>query len=245
MLTEAEYTNFIENLSRNFNNLHIDVAYNDYVNYEELWQNYIVNSANLLTNSGVSKIGLIAMESAPGSVNHPHPNYIFHQTNQLIGTNGDSYLKNIFNGAHLQPGLYHNGLTKQQCLDSLLLISDFQGELRPVILFDLLPTHGITLDTNMRSAIANRLFPEVEIEINYKIDFIQTNLLNPLGINWSNINFNYACPPTTINPPSFITGHLINYINGININPTSINTIGNGIAPSQNELRNYILQNLF
>lgn len=245
MLTEVEYTNFIENLSHNFNNLHIDVAYNDYVNYEELWQNYIVNSANLLTNSGVSKIGLIAMESAPGSVNHPHPNYIFHQTNQLIGTNGDSYLKNIFNGAHLQPGLYHNGLTKQQCLDSLLLISDFQGELRPVILFDLLPTHGITLDTNMRSAIANRLFPEVEIEINYKIDFIQTNLLNPLGINWSNINFNYACPPKTINPPSFITGHLINYTNGININPTSINTIGNGIAPSQNELRNYILQNLF
>lgn len=243
MLTEVEYTNFIENLSHNFNNLHIDVAYNDYVNYEELWQNYIVNSANLLTNSGVSKIGLIAMESAPGSVNHPHPNYIFHQTNQLIGTNGDSYLKNIFNGAHLQPGLYHNGLTKQQCLDSLLLMSDFQGELRPVILFDLLPTHGITLDSNMRNAIANRLFPEVEI--NYKIDFIQTNLLNPLGINWSNINFNYACPPTTINPPSFITGHLINYTNGININPTSINTIGNGIAPSQNELRNYILQNLF
>ena len=185
------------------------------------------------------------MESAPGTPNHPHPNYIFHNTHRIINGNSDSYLRNIYNGAHINYGLYHNGLTKQQCLDGLLNQTDFLNNQRPIILFDLFPTHGITLGQASRAYLGNGILPEIQIEINNKLNFVYHNLLLPLGLNWGNVHVKFACPPTSINLPS----HVLYYINhnapGILTHPISINTIGNGIAPNQNDLRANIINQRF
>lgn len=247
MLTLVEYTNFRNGFAGHYGNLPLAPTYNDYVQYETLWERYILNAAAiLLAGPAINRLGLIAMESAPGTIIHPHPNYIFYNTHNIINGNADSYLRNIYNGSHIQYGLYHNGLTKQQCLDGLLSQTYNLGNQRPIILFDLFPTHGIRLETEERTFISNGILPEIQIEIDRKLNFIFNNLLLPLRLNWGNVHILFACPPTSINPPS---SHVIAYINyyaaGIVTHPTSINTMGNGVAPNQNDLRANIIHHGF
>lgn len=242
MLTLVEYTNFRNGFADHYGNLPLAPTYNDYVQYETFWENYIVNAAAiLLAGPAINRLGLIAMESAPGTIIHPHPNYIFHNTHNIINGNADSYLRNIYNGAHIHYGLYHNGLTKQQCLDGLLNQTDNLANQRPIILFDLFPTHGIKLIKRHRIFIGSGALPEIQIEINNKLNFIFNNLLLPLRLNWGNVHIQFACPPTGINPPSHIIGHINHYAAGIVTHPISINTIGNGVAPNQNDLRANII----
>ena len=238
-----------------YNNLRIAIGryygatlaptHKDYQNYEHLWENYVVNVARLLNGRQIQRLGLIAMESAPGGLVHPHPNYIFHNTNNIVGRPADNYLINIFNGSNIQPGLYHNGLTKQNCLDQLLNKSDFGGNYRPIVLLDLLPTHGIKLNTRLRQFLTRNLILGVNQEITYKFLFLETNLLRPLGLNWNQVHIKFACPPTTSNQPSLLQGIIQHCAHGITIHPNSINTIGNGIVPNPNELRNNILNHGF
>jgi hypothetical protein len=246
MLTNLEYTNFRNGFAGHYDNLPLAPTYNDYVQYETLWENYILNAAAiLLAGPTISRIGLIAMESAPGTTNHPHLNYIFHNTQNIIGANGtnsDSYIRNIYNGAHINYGLYHNGLTKQQCLDGLLHQNDVLNNQRPIILFDLFPTHGISLGPIDRVFLNNGILPEIQIEINNKLNFIFNNLLLPLGLNWGNVHVNFACPPLSIvvnnnYPNGQVLNYIGHYIPNNQIHPISINTIGNGVAPNQNDLR--------
>ena len=246
MLTNLEYTNFRNGFAGHYGILPLAPTYNDYVQYETLWENYILNAAAILAaGPAINRLGLIAMESAPGTTNHPHPNYIFHNTHTIINGNSDSYLRNIYNGAHINYGLYHNDLTKQQCLDGLLNQTDNLANQRPIILFDLFPTHGITLNTNHRTFLGNGTLPEIQIEINNKLNFVYNNLLLPLGLNWGNVHIKFACPPRSINHPSHVVGYINHYATGIAIHPNSINTIGNGVAPNQNDLRANIINHGF
>ena len=249
MLTNLEYTNFRNGFAGHYGILPLAPTYNDYVHYETLWENYILNAAAiLLAGPAINRLGLIAMESAPGTLNHPHLNYIFHNTHNIIDANGvgsDAYLKNIYNGADINYGLYHNGLTKQQCLDGLLNKTDSLNNQRPIILFDLFPTHGIKLKTIERTYLSNGTLPEIQIEINNKLNFVHNNLLLPLGLNWGKVHIKFACPPTSINHPSHVIGYINHYATGIAIHPNSINTIGGGIAPNQNDLRANIINHGF
>jgi hypothetical protein len=248
MLTGHEYTNFRHAFQRYYGNLPLPPTYNDYVCYERLWEDYILNAAMILRAvPGITRLGLIAMESVPGTNVHPAPNYIFYNTNLPINNqnNQDSYLRNIFNGAHLNPGLYHAGLSKQQCLDGLLHQNDITGTQRPIILFDLLPTHGISLQTNHRRSLRKGALPAIPTQIQNKLNFVYNNLLLPLGLNWGNIHLKFACPPTTIDPPSVIPGVIGGFSPGIFIHPDTINTIGGGIAPNPNDLRDNILNHGF
>jgi hypothetical protein len=238
MLTNLEYTNFRKGFVGQHGNLPLAPTYNDYVQYETLWENYIVNAAAiLLAGPAINRLGLIAMESAPGTTIHPHSNYIFHNTHSIINGNSDSYLRNIYNGAHINYGLYHNGLAKQQCLEGLLHQNDFTNNQRPIILFDLFPTHGITLYEKDRAFLNNGTLQEIQIQINNKLNFVFNNLLLPIGLKWGNVHVNFACPPSSIKHPSQVIRFINHYAPGIVTHPISINTIGGGIAPNQNALR--------
>jgi len=246
MLTNLEYTNFRNGFAVHYGNLPLAPTYNDYVQYETLWENYILNAAAiLLAGAAIKRLGLIAMESAPGTINHPHQNYIFHNTQNIIDGNPDSYLRNIYNGGHLNYGLYHYGLTKQQCLDGLLNKTDFLNNQRPIVLFDMFPTHGIKLKKIDRAYLSNGTLPEIQIEINNKLNFVHNNLLLPLGLNWGNVHIKFACPPTSINPPSQVLNYIVQYIPNNQIHPITINTIGGGVAPNQNDLRAKIINHGF
>jgi len=246
MLTNLEYTNFRNGFAVHYGNLPLAPTYNDYVQYETLWENYILNAAAiLLAGAAIKRLGLIAMESAPVTTNHPHLNYIFHNTLNIIDGNPDSYLRNIYNGGHLNYGLYHYGLTKQQCLDGLLNKTDFLNNQRPIVLFDMFPTHGIKLKKIDRAYLSNGTLPEIQIEINNKLNFVHNNLLLPLGLNWGNVHIKFACPPTSINPPSQVLNYIVQYIPNNQIHPITINTIGGGVAPNQNDLRAKIINHGF
>lgn len=246
MLTLIEYTNFRNGLARLYPNLPAPPAYADYTIYENLWENYILDAATfLLTQPPITRIGLIGMESAPGGIVHPHPNYIFHNTHIPIQSKGNTYLKNIFNGMNIVYGLYHKKLTKQNCLDGLINSTDIDGNSRPIILFDLVPTHGIKLSSKIRKFLGSGAIPEINLEIENKMNFILNNLLIPLALTWADVHIKFACPPTTINLPSNILTYIRRYTLGAVIHHTTINTIGNGIAPNQNTLRDNIIHHGF
>ncbi len=246
MLTLIEYTNFRNGLAHLYPNLQMHPSYEDYVEYENLWEKYILNAATLLkTQLPIKRIGLIGMESAPGGTEHPHPNYIFYNTHQIIRQTGDDYLKNIFNGSHIIPGYYHNGLTKQECLDGLMNQTDFARNKRPIILFDLLPTHGISLSTPVRTFLGSGVIPEINLEIQNKMNFILINLLTPLSLTWSDVHIRFACPPSTVILPSIIPTIIDNNTQDATIHLVTINTMGGGIAPNQNALRDNIIYHGF
>jgi hypothetical protein len=246
MLTSIEYTNFRNGLAHLYPNLPTQPSYEDYVEYENLWEKYILNAATFLkTQPPIKRIGLIGMESAPGGAEHPHPNYIFHNTHNIIRPTGDDYLKNIFNGSHLIHGYYHNDKTKQECLDGLMNQTDFAETKRPIILFDLLPTHGISLSTPIRTFLGSGVITEINLEIQNKMNFILINLLTPLSLTWYDVHIKFACPPTTLILPSNIPTFIYNNTQGATIHPTSINTMGGGIAPNQNALRDNIIHHGF
>ncbi len=181
------------------------------------------------------------MESAPGGMLHPHTNYIFNSVNNVIGPN-DSYLKAFYNGSHRTAINHSQGLTKQQCLDGLLGMSDHNGVPRPLVLLDLFPSHGIKLNTSSRKRLAGvsqgSLSSPVSAELKYRMDFIYTNVLIPLRLTWKNVQLKFACPPTS--QSAEITQFISQTCPGIILNGININTIGNGITPNANTLRSCI-----
>ena len=244
MLSPIEYTNFRAAIGIPMNAQN-SPTYQEYKNYHSLWENYIVNlvvpALNQLGNAP-SRIGLIAMESAPGGAIHPHPNYIFSNLNDAVGAQ-DAYLKNIFNGTRLNHGYYTTGLTKNACLCQLITLTDSLGILRPIILLDVLPSHGITLNTTIRNLINGGLIPEIAIEYQRKMTFIENNVLIPFGLSWANVHLTFASPPTTVN--NHIPSISQNNFMSITLQTQNINTIGGGIAPNQNTLRENIFNHGF
>jgi hypothetical protein len=239
MLTKIQYTELINLLFNNSSCSTHAPNYNDYKQYETLWESYIVNSATILKNyPNIKRLGLIAMESAPGNSTHPNPNYIFNNTHHLLKGKGNVYLRNIYNGGTLDTSNC-SSLTKQECLNELLIVNDFTGNTRPIILFDLLPTHGIQLSTKIRKIIAVNNIPEMQMEINRKLNFIFQNILLPLNLKWINVHLKFACPPSTVAPNSIIPKTIIKFDNGITVHPISINQ-GANISPSKTNLINNI-----
>ena len=222
----------------------INPAHADYINYENLWEDYLNNIVIPMVNQKKPKrISIIAMESAPGGNVHPHPNYIFNNLHVLTQHPQDIYLKAFLNGSHHIYGQYANGLTKLECLQGLINALDAANLERPIILMDLFASHGITLDTQRRTLLSGRvhgvLDPLVIHEIQHKLDLIYNNLLYTNNLTWNDVHFKFACPPTSM------SNVLVNFINdtypGITIHPININNAGGGVAPSQNTLRDNIL----
>lgn len=174
------------------------------------------------------------MESAPGGFPHPHPNYIFNNLTNII-SNSDSYIRNIYNGAIITPGRYHNGLTKSQAINGLLKSYDHNQNLRPLILMDLLPTHGIKLESKIRTKLMNGsgLVSHVDVSIQNKFHFLNDIFINN-NLTWNNVHLVFACPP---NSSSIWLINLINqFAPGIFIHQLNINS-GSNVAPSPNNLR--------
>jgi hypothetical protein len=222
----------------------INPTHADYINYENLWEDYLNNIVIPTVNQKKPKrISIIAMESAPGGNVHPHPNYIFNNLMALTRHPEDSYLRAFFNGSHHVYGQHANGLTKLECLQGLINALDVNNQERPILLMDLFASHGIKLNTKKRSLLSGRvhgvLNPLVTHEIQCKLDFIHANLLTTNSLTWDDVHFKFACPPTSM------SNEIVNFINvtfpGITIHPININNAGRGVTPSQNTLRDNIL----
>lgn len=222
----------------------INPTHADYINYENLWVDYLNNIVIPTVNQKKPKrISIIAMESAPGGNVHPHPNYIFNNLHALTMHPQDIYLRAFFNGSHHIYGQHANGLTKLECLQGLINALDVANMERPIVLMDLFASHGIQLNTQRRSLLSGRVHGVLDRlvthEIQYKLDFIHANLLATNNLTWNDVHFKFACPPTSMSI------EIVNFINvtcpGITIHPININNAGRGVAPSQNTLRDNIL----
>lgn len=246
MLTPVDYDAFRTLLTPRVGLL-LPPTYLDYCNYERQWENYIIRARGILGENNPPRVGLIAMESAPGSLVHPGPNYIFNDLAEIVTIPSDKYLSAIYNGANDAAGVEAAGKTKQFCLDGLLGVTDAIGLLRPLILFDLFPSHGIGLETGDRRRLADTkgkgLPPQITAHLTSKLNFIFTNVLNPTGLNWENVSLKFSCPPTSMSIS--IQNQIIATCAGIAINPINLNTVGRGIAPSAATLAGCILNNGF
>ena len=227
MLTPAEFASYSANLAAALHPLTLP-AYADYVTYENHWENYIRNCSLWIHENGCpQKLSLIAMESAPGAALHPGPNYIFAHLAHLATRPADNYLLNIHDGTF--PVAPAAGLTKQQVLNDLCASTTNLGDQRPIVLFDLLPTHGVSLSghpthrTLARESAPGILWHEVGLNITRKLEFIFNNLLEPCKLEWEHVHIGFATPPNTINLPSPIAGFIAINAPGIHIHGFSIN----------------------
>lgn len=144
------------------------LPYRDYCNYEKLWQDYFDNTViPILKIKKLCCVRLVLCESCPKPSNniHPHPNYIFNNLTKTIKWPEDMYLHQIYKGVHCKNGFIKN-LTKKQALIDLANHED-----GPIIIVDLLPTHGIRLTSKNRIKV--KLNPAKTLDINKLIDLIK------------------------------------------------------------------------
>lgn len=231
MLTEIQYHKFRTFLHPRLHHA-INPSYLEYQNYEELWRTYIHWAAHYLLNNPPEILGLVAMESAPGGGGHPHRNYIYQNLAHLVGE-GDKYLVSIYNGAFAHMGLTAAGQTKSTCLEGLLRARTIRHILRPLVLFDLLPSHGIRLTTPYRKKqVATEggfLPPDIISELDDRLTYINDYLLRPLHLTWGNVRLKFACPPTTMSVA--VIDHLTIGYTGLTIFHPNLN-VGQGRIPS-------------
>jgi hypothetical protein len=247
MLTPAQFAAYSAHLAGDPHPL-ILPPYHDYASYEIDWENYIHTCQGWSNEVDCpSRISLIAMESAPGAPFHPGPSHIFSHLAALAAHPADNYLLYIYNGTF--PAIPAAGLTKHQILHGLYSSTNPAGHHRPIVLFDLLPSHGVSLGAHghrilARGPLHHTLWKEVEINISNKLEFIHHHLLAPCQLGWENVHISFATPPTTVNPPSAIIGYIAAIAPGIHIHTTSINVPVNTVPVSAN-LQNLITHHGF
>lgn len=260
MLTPAQFADYSAHLAGAPHPL-ILPHYADYQLYEQAWEKYFSRCVNLIRKGTVpTKISIIAMESSPSRKgNHPGSNYIFHDTHNLIMGNHNKYLNRIYKGVFPMAPLNH--MTKQNCLDHLVTHAmSGCNTPRPIILLNLLPSHGVNLgvhDSPQRELARGplggamyALWDEVKWLIEYRLVKIYATLLEPFNLSWENLHIAFATPPNTIYPPSGIIAHIAAVAPGIHIHTKSINEEGNienekWLIPSPNNLQALITHHGF
>ena len=193
--------------------------YHNYTALEDDWDHYY-NKIFLLKRNVNNQLRLIFCESGPENA----ANYMFlgDSLDEIITTENDKYLQQIYTGVF--PTVNNNALpTRRNALIQLAQVN--------ILILDLLPTHGIILETVERTIINTS--PNKNIIIDFckiiRLPFI-TNL---------DLNYVFAVPPSLYSE-NFIQ-HLLpaNFIDRGNLN------IGQGHAPSRNALEALIINHLF
>lgn len=193
--------------------------FHNYITLEDDWDFYY-NNVFLPNYNDNDQLRLIFCESCPENA----ANYMFlgDLLDEIITTENDKYLQQIYTGVF--PHVNNNALPTRR--NAFIQLAQ-----QNVLILDLLPTHGIRLETHERIII--NASPNKNIII---------DLPKIIGLPFiPNVNLNYvfAVPPSlyTLN---FIL-HLLpaNFIDRGNIN------IGQGHAPSRNALEALIIAHLF
>jgi hypothetical protein len=172
--TKEEYKCYLELIGNRFNNPNIqwDKWYDQFKYYEGHWENYFVNI--FLNHQNKNKpVDLIFLESCPGGTPFPNQNYSFDSNrfkNKLDGT-FDNYLKRICN--HFDVNWKINKVN-QSIEDIIIELSK-----KNVLMVDLYPTHGISLDDDQRKRLFNNVFETYSIGKLKSINNKLGNKINP------------------------------------------------------------------
>jgi hypothetical protein len=202
------------------------LPHQNYCDYEKLWQNYVDNI--VIPTLKIKKpccVRLVLCESCPRPVNNvqPHQNYIFNNLENFIKWPEDMYLHQIYKGIKYESYI-DKKLTKGQALKDL--VNHING---PVIIVDLLPTHGIRLTTKKRVNV--NLNPYNTVDINKFVLLIKT-LSKYCSSNQLTVKAIFATPPSL--QTSIIVSAIDPSLNVCWVYQTS--NIGQGHVPSWREI---------
>jgi hypothetical protein len=170
MISQNDFQNALGKIGPKFKNPNINWHswYMQYSYYESMWNNYFENFIE--TYSKLAKptdIQFVFWESCPGGMPFPHQNYAFdsNRFNNLIHGTFDTYLKNECTASNIDWEL--NG-TKRKIGDIIIDLAK-----NGVLIIDLYPTHGISLDATNRENLFKYLFDSYSIDkltkVGYKI----------------------------------------------------------------------------
>jgi hypothetical protein len=161
MISQNDYQIALGQIGPKFNNLNINWHswYMQYSYYESMWNNYFhIFLTNYSTVTPHLNIRFVFWESCPGGMPFPHPNYAFdsNRFNNPIHGTFDSYIKNecVRFGSNWQ---MNN--VKRNIGDILIELAQ-----KGVLIIDLYPTHGVSLDTTNRQNLFANLFGSYSID---------------------------------------------------------------------------------
>lgn len=193
--------------------------FHNYITLEDDWD-YYYNDLFLPNYNGNNQLRLIFCESGPENA----ANYMFlrDSLDEIITTINDKYLQQIYNGVF--PLV--NAVDLPTRRNALIQLAQ-----QNVLILDLLPTHGIKLETPERTII------NTSPKKNIILDFCKIIRL-PFIPNVE-LNYVFAVPPS-LYALNFIQ-HLLpaKFIDRGNLN------IGQGRVPSRNALEALIISHLF
>jgi hypothetical protein len=174
MILQNDYENQLKKIGAKFNNPNINWNewYRQFRYYEEMWENYF----NKIFINKIDKskcIKIIFWESCPGGMPFPHQNYVF-DTNRFknnIDGRFDKYLKEVCAKFQIE---WKTRIGNKK-------IEDLINELceKNILIIDLYPTHGISLDSTNRKNMITEILPDYSItklkEIKIEIKKVMTS----------------------------------------------------------------------
>ena len=193
--------------------------FHNYITLEDDWD-YYYNNLFLPNYNGNNQLRLIFCESGPENA----ANYMFlgDSLDEIITTINDKYLQQIYNGVF--PHVNTVDLPTKR--NALIQLAE-----ENVLILDLLPTHGIRLNTHERNIINASHVNNIIIDL--------PKILGLIYIPNIALNYVFAVPPSLYSA-DFIQHLLpINFVDRGNLN------IGQGHVPSRNALENLIVNHLF
>jgi hypothetical protein len=224
-LNYSDYNKLLCSFSKRLGTLGI-TSYGDYVQYEEDWIDYYEN-IYLEYSDKTKPPRIFIAESAPQGAYSSNLNYIFHKTSLSTNINcsTDKYLWNYYKGVFpltTSPMLCE--MTKRNVLVEL--------SKENILILDILPTHGIKLQTSDRNIIKKNFLgttPTSGFTLP-KIGFLRSIIGK--GV----INLAFSTPPS-LYAKDFLITHGLNW-NFVDFG--NVNT-GQGHVPSRKEIEKIIV----
>lgn len=216
-MNELEYTSILQNIS---NRIHSKRNYQLYIESENYWINYVTSIYLENRNQGLPE-RVVFCESGPMNTQ----NYMFSNLENLLNSKTDKYLDQIYKGVF---NVNNTNISKFEALVHLASNN--------VLILDILPTHGIKLQSKERKWITRNYSNTLKQIIQAKLLHNDLKIINQ---NHTKINCVFAVPPTL-----FTTNFAQQIVPENFIVRGNINT-GQGHAPSRNALNTLITENLF
>jgi hypothetical protein len=217
-MNNQQYDFFLARISNIVHNLRNFVSFNQ---FETDWMNYY-NNIYIPHSNNARPPRIFIAESAPSGVYVNNSNYIFHQNTLYnnVSDSTDMYLYRYYRGVF--PNSTPIETRQKTKLQALIDLSA-----QNILIIDLLPTHGIKLETKDRININNNL-----------LNLVDYYFLNSLNFPNHQIHYAFSVPPS-LYTIQFCAPYLNdNFIEFGNVN------IGQGHAPSIQAIQQ-IIQNGF
>jgi len=167
LLGSNDYEYYIKEMGAKFKSPNVQWLewYRQFCYYEKKWDKYYNQFLRIIKKNQNIPIQFVLWESCPGGMPFPHQNYVFDDfrfKNQINGVT-DKYLKNVCVKNHISWKNKEIGNIIEDLLKNHILI------------IDLYPTHGISLDSTNRENLFNKIFDTYSIK---KLEEIGNDLTN-------------------------------------------------------------------